>query len=384
MRRSLKTPCTLIGAMLASLAVVHWAAGVDAVAPEGDVPPVAPMPVEKPPEKPVVKIVLKAWSPPEAGAVRQNLLAALSEIPNSDAAKAKVETLFVGDESPPPDELLRRVAVCLAEADPRAKALVEGCDARNFPDAATVAWLGQGDLPKFATDNLRLYWGASLARADLVDEAREAFGELQAPEVVDPASLLFFQGVAAHRLLDKERCEATLKSLLEHEDKIAVRYASVAKLMLADIEPLKPDSLDEVSRMMDDVRRRLGLGRAGQKVRDEEDDVVKKLDKMINKLEEQQKKQQQQQQQQQQQRQQQQQQEQQQQSQRPADRDKPFSPEGASDEVDQKDLGKPSSWGNLPPRQRQEALQQISKELPSHYRETVEEYFKRLAQDSGK
>lgn len=342
-----------------------------------DVPAGDNAPAEAP-AKP--KLVLKAWSPPAAENVRQRLLGALAEMPNSAAARAKAETLLSSEDGAPSEELLRRVAACLAEADPRAKALVEGCDNRVFPDPATTAWLTPPDFPKFAADNLRLYWGASLARADLVDEAQEVLTDLTAADVVDPATLLFFQGVAAHRLFDKERCEATIKSLLENEDKIPVRYASVAKLMLADIEPLKPDSLDEVSRMMDDVRRRLGLGRAGQKVREEEDDVVKKLDKLINKLEDQQKKQQQQQQQQQRQ---QQQQQQENQPNQPADR-KITEPGGASDEVDQRDLANRSSWGNLPPRQRQEALQQISKELPSHYRETVEEYFKRLAQDSGK
>ena len=39
--------------------------------------------------------------------------------------------------------------------------------------------------------------------------------------------------------------------------------------------------------MMSDVQRRLDLGRAGQVVRDEEDNIVKKLDKMIEDIEEQ-------------------------------------------------------------------------------------------------
>ena len=48
-------------------------------------------------------------------------------------------------------------------------------------------------------------------------------------------------------------------------------------------------------------------------------------------------------------------------------------------EVDEKDVGDASGWGNLPPAQRQEALQSITKDLPSHYREVIEAYFKRLA-----
>ena len=51
--------------------------------------------------------------------------------------------------------------------------------------------------------------------------------------------------------------------------------------------------------------------------------------------------------------------------------------------VDPKDIGSKSGWGNLPPKQRQEALQQISKDLPAHYREVIEEYFRRLAREGG-
>jgi len=53
---------------------------------------------------------------------------------------------------------------------------------------------------------------------------------------------------------------------------------------------------------------------------------------------------------------------------------------GAGD-VDPKNIGKRDGWGNLPPKERQEVLQQIGRELPAHFRETIEEYFKKLAQD---
>ena len=53
-------------------------------------------------------------------------------------------------------------------------------------------------------------------------------------------------------------------------------------------------------------------------------------------------------------------------------------------EVDPKDIGKRDGWGNLPPKERQEVMQQIGRELPAHFRETIEEYFKRLAQDGVK
>ena len=52
-------------------------------------------------------------------------------------------------------------------------------------------------------------------------------------------------------------------------------------------------------------------------------------------------------------------------------------------EVDPKKLGGRAGWGNLPPKQREEALQKISKDLPAHYREVIEEYFRKLARDGG-
>jgi len=49
--------------------------------------------------------------------------------------------------------------------------------------------------------------------------------------------------------------------------------------------------------------------------------------------------------------------------------------------VTQRDIGHESGWGDLPPRQRQEALQQIGKEFPAHYRDVIEQYFRKLASD---
>jgi hypothetical protein len=52
-------------------------------------------------------------------------------------------------------------------------------------------------------------------------------------------------------------------------------------------------------------------------------------------------------------------------------------------DVDPKKIGAKSGWGDLPPKQREQAMQQISKDLPAHYREVIEEYFRKIARDSG-
>jgi hypothetical protein len=98
---------------------------------------------------------------------------------------------------------------------------------------------------------------------------------------------------------------------------------------------------------------------------------------MIDQLEQQQQQQQQQQQKQRQKNQNQKNQPQQSQNQ-PMDQTQTGGTQGPGD-VDEKDIGDNSGWGNLPPAQRQEALQSITKDLPSHYREVIEAYFKRLA-----
>jgi hypothetical protein len=139
--------------------------------------------------------------------------------------------------------------------------------------------------------------------------------------------------------------------------------------MDADIRPLETDSLDEIARLMSDIRRRLGLGRAGTRVRQQEDDVIAKLDKKINEIEEKMKKQaasgqgqgslQ---------------------PSNPAQDSQNLGGKGPGD-VDAKRIGSKSGWGNLPPKEREQALQQLSKDLPAHYREAIEEYFRKLARD---
>ena len=225
------------------------------------------------------------------------------------------------------------------------------------------------DLDRWMRGNLRLHYARWLAQQELYDESLELIATLKPTEVVDPASLLFYQSAAYHFLLNKTEGLATIETLLENEETIARRYALTAKLMAADLTPLKTDSLDEVARLMDDIERRLRLQRAGKRVRKEEDDVVAKLDKMIEELEKQQ--------------------QQQQGGGLPGSSNSPSQPMqdsqigGASGEgnVDPKRLAAKESWGNLPPKERQEALQQITKELPAHYREAVEEYFRKLARD---
>ncbi len=230
-------------------------------------------------------------------------------------------------------------------------------------------------LPKSMRASLRTWLGRQLVRQRLYDEALPVIAEVEAAESIDPAATLFYRGACYHALLMKKEALSDLRRLLENEDDCPVRFSRTAKMMVADIKPLKEDSLDEISRLMTDVTRRLDLGRSNEEVQDQEQKIIDKLTKLIEKIEEQQ---------------------QQQQQQQQAGGGGQGSPKngksspmqdsqigGASGngDVDRKNLDDRDGWGNLPPAERQQALQQISRDLPTHYREAIEAYFRKLATD---
>jgi len=42
-----------------------------------------------------------------------------------------------------------------------------------------------------------------------------------------------------------------------------------------------------------------------------------------------------------------------------------------------------ANWGNLPPKEREKAMVELTKDLPPRQREVIETYFKKLAQTSS-
>jgi hypothetical protein len=212
-----------------------------------------------------------------------------------------------------------------------------------------------------------VYYARWLAQYRLYDEVLTQIDKLKPADVVDPASLLFYQMAAHHQLVQPEEARAALVRLLEREDELPRRFQQVARLVQKDLAGLEDESLDHIARRMRDIRRRLNYGRAGDKVQTVEKGVLDSLDKLIEDLE---KKQQQ----------------CQQgaasggssQSSKPMEDSRPAELK-APMQVDRKDIGHQSGWGDLPPKEREQALQQIGREYPAHYRELIEEYFRELA-----
>jgi hypothetical protein len=312
-----------------------------------------------------------SWQVAATEEVREAVFAWLDEREVDDGARASAEQLWPPDEDAlTGSELLERLAQSFALADENALRLVGLCSRpRTDLVPPSQLWLTHPDTPPLVANNLRLYFGRWLAQEMLYDEAREQFEGLNPEDVVDPASLLFYQAIVYHRLLDQEAGLVALEKLLDGADQSPRRYEAVARLMQSDLADLREDTLDHIARRMEDIRRRLDFGRAGPRVRKIEDGVIESLDKLIKELEEQQ---------------------QQQsaaganqlQSSAPAQDSRIVGGKGPG-QVVKKGIGSSSGWGNLPPKQREEALQQIGREFPAHYRDAIEQYFRKLASEEN-
>jgi hypothetical protein len=310
--------------------------------------------------------------PPSVDELRKSVQAWLDHHKANDAQRAKVEALWPSEGvSTRGSDLLDRVASSFALADDRAKTLVEACaKPRASVNLPETGWLESETTPEFERDNLRLLYARWLSHERLYDELLEQTSDLEPDEVVDPASLLFYRGVACHWLLQKDAGLKVLDRLLNDVANPPPRHKALAHLMRMDLQNLDDKTLDHIARRMDDITRHLDLGRAGQKVVKIEDGVIESLDKLIKEMEDQQKQQQ------------------QQQSSgggsmRPSSPMPDSQPGGGKGpgEVDRRRIGNTAGWGELPAKEREQALQQIGKDFPSHYRDVIEQYFRKLASE---
>lgn len=311
------------------------------------------------------------FSPPAPADVRTKALQWVAE--RGVTEKAVLEQIgrewAIDGDSLPAEETFQRVIRTLTLTDADAKKVVDSC--REAVPAATwpreIAPITDA-MPDFARQHLRLFVGRFLAQQQLYEEALEVLVAVDPKQVVDPASYFFQRAICEHQLLKKADAMKSLGNLLDNTQNVPERYKAVALLMRHDIEQLKDASLGEVAKKMLDVERRLNLGRGGEKTQKVEEEIVEALDEIIKKVE------------------------QQQQSAgggggQGGNQNQSGGPAGDSSvkgatapgEVDKKDIGNKAGWGSLAPKKAAEAKNVINRNFPSHYREAIEQYFKKLA-----
>lgn len=288
--------------------------------------------------------------------------------PEADPVLAEIWRF--GDRTPAPAERLDAALQSFYLVDPDVRQLVDACSTLSRPTglADFRALQTSADNPFYA-HNIKAFYARFLAVMRLYDEALEVYDEVDPARLIDPATSLFYRAVCEHALLKKEEGLATLKSLLEQTSDVPLRYTTVAELMRHDLEQLREKTLGEVARQMSDVERRLELGRAGHRVQRQEERIIATLDEIIKKLE------------------------QQQgggggggggqsqggQPSSPAQESYVGGQKGPG-EVDPKPIGHESGWGNLPEKEQAQVKNLLDKQFPSHYRQAVTEYLRKLAQ----
>jgi hypothetical protein len=315
------------------------------------------------------------WTPtsPERVADQLHLFLTTSRLPPDKQAGVREAWSDERTDSKP-TELLDRLVAALAVADDRAAALVEHCNATDARGPlADFAWLADSEAPPLVRNNLRLYLARWLVQTGYYDEAISWMAGLKPADVIAPEALLFYRAVAHLRLVEPDQASTVLSELMTRRDELPVRYQKLADLMVRDLAALEDESLEHIARRMEDIRRRLALGGTGERVQKVEKSVIDSLDKLIKEAEDRQ---------------------QRQQSAASGSSGQPNSaPQPMQDsriaelkapgKVESRDVGNGSGWGNLPEKEREKALQDIGRDFPSHYREVIEEYFRRMAAEES-
>src|SRR5262245_2067533 len=309
-------------------------------------------------------------APPSAEAVRTRTLEWVAQRVGAD--KVRLEEIGklwgLADEIPGAEALFGLTIQSFARADEATQKFVEACDlarATLLPPEAKL--LEQEDAGRFYLANMALFYGRYLAHRQMFEESLDVLNRTPLSEVVDPAGLLFFRAVCQHHLLLKTEGLATIEQLLKNTEGVPVRYSTVATLMQFDLEALHEQTLDEVSRKMIDVERRLGLGRTGEKVQKKEDEIIVTLDELIKKIEEQQgggggggaggnsNR-----------------------SSSPA-QDSQVKGATAPGKIDPRKFKNEKEWGDLRPRARAKARYELTRKFPAQYKDVIEEFTKNAA-----
>ena len=231
----------------------------------------------------------EVFSPPALEDVRSNILEWVANQGMKDQAVLKQigKVWAVKPESHLSAQTLFNKAIeTFGLVDAETKAFVESCGLAEpslLPPESKP--LDRTDAGDFFTANVRLFYARYLTQRKMDDEALDQFSQVKPGTVIDPATCLYHKAVCEHQLLLKDEGLETIKTLLHNTEDVPVRYSTVATLMQHELKGIEEKSLLEVAHLQNDIKRRLELGRGGQRVQRKEAKVLATLDEIIEKLE---------------------------------------------------------------------------------------------------
>ena len=295
---------------------------------------------------------------PSRRSVRDRALETLEKDgPVATQVRSRVDEIGAGDH-PVLDALVFALA-----ALPEVRRTLETLKKKDVRSVVDSAIWSDPMTDRFLRDNLRVFVARELVRRRLHDEALILLTGIPTGDLADPATYHFHHAACLHQLHRRDEALRSL-DLLEAVDEAPKRYLAAAALMRPALESLRREELGGIAHDMRDLRRRFELGRADQRVRDIGDEVLARLDRLVEENESRRK------------------------QAKGAASGKPSGPAPANrgqggpignGAVDDRSFGAPDPWGNLPDKQREQVLQSLGRDFPSHYRAAIEEYFRKLA-----
>lgn len=271
--------------------------------------------------------------------------------------------------------VLNRVTATFALADADAALLLsEARDPFQLAPLAVPPILRDTKRPVFLRANLALAYARALSKRRAYEESLEALKPFRPEDVVDPCAFLFHRAVAEHALMHKDEALRSINRMLDDGVDVPERYRMVAVLMAFDMQTWRDKDLGAIARKMNAIERRLDLARGGPQTQKIQKEVVARLDEIIKELENQTK------------------------SEcnggscpdggQPLGgtpnspmRDSKIAPTSGPGNVDPKKLENIArAWGKLPEKERAQAMQELTRDMPPRYREVIEAYFRKLAQ----
>ena len=198
---------------------------------------------------------------------------------SSKIDEKQLKAVWSGDRA-----LLEKVAKTLALGDADAAKLLREASEGAAP-TEVPAVLKDEKKPAFYRNNLALAYARALAMRQVYEEALEVFSLIKADDVVDPATYFFYRGVCEFGLMLKGAAQASIDKLIADTSDAPQGYLNVAALMNYEMDVWQEKDLDWVARKMENVQRRLGLGRGGKKTRRMQREVLARLEEMIKEME---------------------------------------------------------------------------------------------------
>jgi hypothetical protein len=268
------------------------------------------------------------------------------------------------------EELLDLLVNSFAQVDNATQRLVEESYSAAPPAGVVFDGIREATIFRNQVQQFRARW---MVQHRFYDEASPLLAELAPEAVVDPAGLLFYRALCQSQLMQRSEAIESLSLLLNNTLDVPDRFRVIAEMLQEELANRKDDGLNQVKQLMQDVERRLDLGRAGEDTQQQEIAIIVALDQLLEEMENQKKKQQ--------------------SSSGDGEGDPQSQPGGqgadrsvikggnsSTGDADRKELSEKGSWGMLDKQAEAKARELIRQKFPPNFLDQIGRYTKKLAE----